>query len=168
MTSARGKDSAGAPRSLTARRSRITSASATATPAVAGRVTLVVEVTNFTGKTNYRGSRENLHLIERYRRLDDSRLSVEITVEDPTTWTGPWTAMQELALNSDQANQVYEGGCHEGNYGMTGMLANTRAAEAFLPRVVVQTPPPRTMLPAEVDDSSSSYVLIGRFTSLGG
>ena len=91
--------------------------------------TLVVEVTNFTNKTDYRGSRENLHLIERYRRLDEDTLSVEITVEDPTTWTGPWTAMQELALNSDQANQVYEGGCHEGNYGMTGMLANTRAAE---------------------------------------
>ena len=91
--------------------------------------TLVVEVTNFTKKTNYRGSRENLHLIERYRRVDDTTLSVEITVEDPTTWTAPWTTVQELALNSDQANQVYEGGCHEGNYGMTGMLANTRAAE---------------------------------------
>ena len=91
--------------------------------------TLVVEVTNFTNKTNYRGSRENLHLIERYRRLDDSTLSVEITLEDPTTWTAPWTASQELKINSDQANQVYEGGCHEGNYGMTGMLANTRASE---------------------------------------
>jgi hypothetical protein len=91
--------------------------------------TLVVEVTNFTNKTNYRGSRENLHLIERYRRTDDATLAVEIVVEDPTTWTAPWTAVQELKLNSDQANQVYEGGCHEGNYGMTGMLANTRAAE---------------------------------------
>ena len=91
--------------------------------------TLVVEVTNFTKKTDYRGSRENLHLIERYRRLDENTLQVEITVEDPTTWTRPWTAVQELSLNSDQANQVYEGGCHEGNYGMIGMLANSRAAE---------------------------------------
>ena len=91
--------------------------------------TLVVEVSNFTKKTNYRGSRENLRLIERYRREDQNTLSFEVTVEDPTTWTAPWTAVQELALNSDQANQVYEGGCHEGNYGMTGMLANTRAAE---------------------------------------
>ena len=91
--------------------------------------TLVVEVTNFTNKTNYRGSRANLHLIERYRRTDDTTLSVEITVEDSTTWTAPWTAVQELKINSDQANQVYEGGCHEGNYGMTGMLASTRASE---------------------------------------
>ena len=89
----------------------------------------MVEVTNFTKKTDYRGSRENLHLIERYRRLDENTLQVEITVEDPTTWTRPWTAVQELSLNSDQANQVYEGGCHEGNYGMIGMLANSRAAE---------------------------------------
>ena len=90
---------------------------------------LVVEITNFTEKTNFRGSRENLHLIERYRRLDDNTLSVEITIEDPTTWTRPWTILQELTKNSDEANGVYEGGCHEGNYGMTGLLASTRAAE---------------------------------------
>ena len=50
-------------------------------------------------------------------------------MEDPTTWTKPWTVVQDLTKNSDKANQVYEGGCHEGNYGLTGMLANTRAAE---------------------------------------
>ena len=91
--------------------------------------TLVVEITNFTEKTNFRGSRENLHLIERYRRLDDNTLSVEITIEDPTTWTRPWTILQELTKNSDETTGVYEGGCHEGNYGMTGLLASTRAAE---------------------------------------
>jgi hypothetical protein len=91
--------------------------------------TLVVDITNFTQKTNFRGSRENLHLIERYRRVDANTLSFQVTVEDPTTWARPWTAVQELTKNSDQMNQVYEGACHEGNYGLLGMLANTRAAE---------------------------------------
>jgi hypothetical protein len=91
--------------------------------------TLVVDVTNFTEKTDFHGSRENLHLIERYKRLDANTIQFQVTVEDPTTFTRPWTAIQELTKNSDQKNQVYEGGCHEGNYGMIGMLANTRAAE---------------------------------------
>ncbi len=91
--------------------------------------TLVVDITNFTEETDFQGSRENLHLIERYRRVDASTLAFQVTMEDPTTWTRPWTAVQELARNSDQKNQVYEGGCHEGNYGLIGMLANTRAAE---------------------------------------
>ncbi len=91
--------------------------------------TLVVDVTNFTQRTNFQGSRENLHLIERYRRLDENTLELRVTIEDPTTFTAPFTAVQELTKNSDTANQVYEGACHEGNYGMIGMLVNTRAAE---------------------------------------
>src|SRR6266566_3917113 len=91
--------------------------------------TLVVDITNFTQETDFQGSRENLHLIERYRRVDANTLAFQVTMEDPTTWTRPWTAVQELGRNSDQKNQVYEGGCHEGNYGLIGMLANTRAAE---------------------------------------
>jgi hypothetical protein len=91
--------------------------------------TLVVDITNFTQKSEFQGSRENLHLIERYRRVDPNTLSFQVTMEDPTTWTRPWTAVQELKKNSEQKNQVYEGGCHEGNYGLIGMLANTRAAE---------------------------------------
>ena len=91
--------------------------------------TLVVDITNFTQKTDFRGSRENLHLIERYHRVDANSLTFQVTMEDPTTWTKPWTAVQDLTKNSDKANMVYEGGCHEGNYGLLGMLANTRAAE---------------------------------------
>ena len=91
--------------------------------------TLVVDITNFTQKTSFRGSRQNLHLIERYRRVDANTLSFEVMVEDSTTFASPFTIVQELTKNSDQANQVYEGGCHEGNFGMVGMLANTRAAE---------------------------------------
>jgi len=93
--------------------------------------TLVVDTTNFTEKTNLRGSRKNLHLIERYRRLDGKTLEYRVTVDDPTTWTKPWTLVQELTLQPqlDKGNMVLEGACHEGNYGLLGMLMNTRAAE---------------------------------------
>ena len=90
---------------------------------------LIVDVTNFSQQTDFYGSRRNLHLIERYRRIDADTLSFQVTIEDPSTFTAPFTAVQELTRNSDRENQVYEGGCHEGNYGMIGMLMNTRAAE---------------------------------------
>ena len=91
--------------------------------------TLVVDITNFSQETNFRGSRENLHLIERYKRIDDKTLQITTTAEDPTTWVKPFTFVQELTKNADKPNMVFEAGCHEGNYGMVGMLANTRAAE---------------------------------------
>ncbi len=91
--------------------------------------TLIVAVTNFSQETEFRGSRENLHLIERYKRTSPTTLQVMITAEDPTTWVKPFTFVQELRKNADKPNMVYEGGCHEGNYGLLGMLANTRAAE---------------------------------------
>jgi len=91
--------------------------------------TLVVDVTNFSEETNFRGSRENLHLIERYKRMNPTTLQVTITAEDTTTWVKPFTFVQELRKNADKPNMVYEGGCHEGNYGLLGMLVNTRAAE---------------------------------------
>lgn len=90
---------------------------------------LVVDITNFTQKTEFRGARENLHVIIRYKRLNADTLEVRTTLEDPTTWVKPWTMVQELKKNPDQPNMVFEGGCHEGNYGLLGMLANTRAAE---------------------------------------
>ena len=91
--------------------------------------TLVVDVTNFSDETNFHGSRANLHLIQRFKRVDANTLSVEFTAEDPTTWTRPWTAVQELQKSDDRTTLVLEGGCHEGNYGLLGMLLNTRAAE---------------------------------------
>ena len=91
--------------------------------------TLVVDVTNFTGHSEFRGSRENLHLVERFTRTDASTLTYQVTVEDPTTWTRPWTAVVELNREADKPNLVFEQTCHEGNYGLLGMLANTRAAE---------------------------------------
>lgn len=91
--------------------------------------TLVVDTTNFTQKTNFRGSRENLHIIERYKRIDGNTLEYRLTVDDPTTWIKPWTLVQDLTIQSNKENLVFEGACHEGNYGLLGMLANTRAAE---------------------------------------
>jgi hypothetical protein len=91
--------------------------------------TLVVDITNFSQETDFRGSRENLHLIERYKRIDPATLQITITAEDPKTWVKPFTFVQELRKNADKPNMVYEGGCHEGNYGLLGMLANTRAAD---------------------------------------
>jgi len=91
--------------------------------------TLVVDVTNFSAETEFRGSRGNLHLIERYKRIDPTTLQITTTAEDPTTWVKPFTFVQELRKNADKPNMVYEGGCHEGNYGLLGMMVNTRAAE---------------------------------------
>ena len=91
--------------------------------------TLVVDVTNFTDETSFHGSRENLHIVERLTRSDANTLQVQFTAEDPTTWVRPWTAMQELEKADEKTTLILEGGCHEGNYGLMGMLINTRAAE---------------------------------------
>jgi len=89
--------------------------------------TLVVETTNFSPKTSFRGSAENLHLVERFTRVAPDTLLYEFTVNDPTTWTGPWTAMIPLKTTADK---IYEYACHEGNTGMVGILAGARAQEA--------------------------------------
>jgi hypothetical protein len=91
--------------------------------------TLVVDTTNFTRKTNFRGSRENLHLLERFTPIDADRFRYEVTIEDPTTWVRPWTVMTTMMKDDDKANLIFESTCHEGNYGLVGMMANTRAAE---------------------------------------
>jgi hypothetical protein len=91
--------------------------------------TLVVDITNFRHTREFQGSRENLHLIERFRRVSQDRLEYTVTADDPTTWTRPWTFMVPWKKQPDKADQVYESTCHEGNYGMVGMLANTRAVE---------------------------------------
>ena len=92
--------------------------------------TLVVDVTNFTAKTDFRGSRENLHLIERFTRTGPDTMDYSLTVDDPTTWTRPWTMRQELVRQPDEANRIYyEPRCHEGNYGLAGILRGARAAD---------------------------------------
>jgi hypothetical protein len=92
--------------------------------------TLVVDVTNFSPKTYFNGSQENLHLTERWRRVDDRTVEYTVTMEDPTVWTRPWTVKQEYKKQSDAENRVYkEPRCHEGNYGMTALLSGARAEE---------------------------------------
>jgi hypothetical protein len=91
--------------------------------------TLVVDVANFSQKSDFQGSRENLHLTERITRTSENRITYRVTVEDSTTWTRPWTFEVPWERQPDRLNQVYESNCHEGNYGLMGMLANTRAAE---------------------------------------
>jgi hypothetical protein len=91
--------------------------------------TLVVDTTNFTPRTSYRGSRETLHLIERFTRVNATTIDYRITFDDPATWTRPWTVAVELTKHDERHNRIFESACHEGNYGLPGMLANTRAAE---------------------------------------
>jgi hypothetical protein len=92
--------------------------------------TLVVDVTNFSPKSGFQGAHEHLHLVERWTRLDADTMEYVVTIEDPTTWTRPWTVKQELKKQSDEANRIYyEPRCHEGNYGLVGLLRGARAAE---------------------------------------
>lgn len=90
---------------------------------------LVIDTRNFTHKMDFRGARENLRLLERLTRASEDRITYRVTVEDPTTWTRPWTLDVPWERLPERSNQVYESTCHEGNYGLLGMLANTRAAE---------------------------------------
>jgi hypothetical protein len=88
--------------------------------------TLVVDTTNFSPKSNFRGAHENLHLVERFTRVSPDRLQYEFTVEDETTWTRPWSAM--IPFQRSRA-PIYEYACHEGNLGLAGILSGTRAEE---------------------------------------
>ena len=90
--------------------------------------TLVIDVTNFPNMINYRGSGPSLHVVERFRRLDDQIVRYEVTVNDPLTFARPWTAALSLKRDARQA-QVLEYACHEGNYAMTNILSGARAAE---------------------------------------
>jgi len=95
--------------------------------------TLVIDVTNFSPKTDFQGSRENLHLIERWTRTGPNSLAYEVTIEDATVWTRPWTVKQEFTRQSEQENRIYyEPRCVEGNYAFPSMmLAARNAGRAF-------------------------------------
>ena len=89
--------------------------------------TLVVDTTNFTDTPALFGGTRNLHVIERFKRLDDKTLLYRFTVEDPTVWTAPWTG--EMAWPATD-NRIYEYACHEGNYSFTNILRGARLLEA--------------------------------------
>jgi hypothetical protein len=88
--------------------------------------TLVVDTTNFTEEPNFRGASEALHLIERFTRVAADTLLYEFTVQDPKTWTKPWSVAVPMTKSE---GSIYEYACHEGNYGMFNMLAGARAQE---------------------------------------
>ncbi|HLJ50495.1 MAG TPA: hypothetical protein VKU01_30995 [Bryobacteraceae bacterium] len=89
--------------------------------------TLVVDTTNFTDKTHFRGSDENLHLIERLTRTGPNTLVYRFTVDDPSAFTARWTG--EIVMTK-MSGPIYEYACHEGNYSMTNILRGARYAES--------------------------------------
>ena len=88
--------------------------------------TLVVDSTNFTGKTRFRGSDENLHLVERFKLADRDTIIYQFTLDDPTAFPKPWTG--ELPMHRTEG-RMYEFACHEGNVALEHMLSNARTAE---------------------------------------
>ena len=89
--------------------------------------TLVVDTTNFTGKTRFRGSTENLHVVERLTRIDDKTLLYRFTVEDPDTWDRAWTGEMTWPATNQP---IFEYACHEGNYALGDVLRGARKQEA--------------------------------------
>jgi hypothetical protein len=88
--------------------------------------TLVVDTTNFTDKTHYRGSDDKLHVVERFTLTGADTIQYRFTIDDPTAFTKPWTG--EIVM-SRIAGPLYEYACHEANYSVSGMLSGARAEE---------------------------------------
>jgi hypothetical protein len=88
--------------------------------------TLVVETTNFSDRTSFRGADTRLRLVERFRRLDAKTLDYQFTVDDPTVFSRPWTVSLPMTPSD---GPIYEYACHEANYAMTGILRGARAQE---------------------------------------
>jgi len=85
--------------------------------------TLIIETTNFLRETNFSGSSKDTHLVERFRRIDPDTVMYEFTIEDPNNYTRPWTAMIPMRRTD---GPLFEYACHEGNYGMHGIMAGAR------------------------------------------
>ena len=88
--------------------------------------TLVVETANFRDETNFRGVTRDMRLVERFTRAGADTLLYEFTVNDPRTFVRPWTAEVPMSLSP---NPTFEYACHEGNYGLEGILSGTRAED---------------------------------------
>jgi hypothetical protein len=92
--------------------------------------TLVIDVTNFSPKTDFQGSREHLHLVERWTRTGPTSLEYVVTIEDPTVWTRRWTVKQEFTKESEQDNRIYyEPRCVEGNYALPSLMKAARVED---------------------------------------
>jgi hypothetical protein len=88
--------------------------------------TLVVETTNFTDKTRYRGATPDLKVTERFTRVDAKNLKYRFTIEDPATWSKPWTGEYTWPSTTER---IFEYACHEGNYAMENILKGARLRE---------------------------------------
>lgn len=97
--------------------------------------TLVVEVTNFNGKVDFRGSSKSLRLVERFRRIGPETIDYSVTIDDPATWTRPWTINFPIQKDDSQYDLV-EYACHEGNYGLVNILSAARAMEKAAEKAV--------------------------------
>ena len=99
--------------------------------------TLVVETINFSDKGDFKGAGENLHIVERFTPINATTIDYEVRLEDPTTWERPWTIQFPLRrldamvgeIDEVSVPQMFEYACHEGNYGLVGILAGARALE---------------------------------------
>jgi hypothetical protein len=89
--------------------------------------TLVVDTTNFSGNTRFRGSSENLHVVERFSRIDANTLRYRFTIDDPNTWVRPWTGEESWPITKER---LFEYACHEGNYALGDILRGARLREA--------------------------------------
>jgi hypothetical protein len=88
--------------------------------------TLVVETTNFNGKNPFRGASEHMRVIERFTRTAEDTIVYKFTIDDPSTWSRPWTAEMPMAKTE---GPIFEFACHETNYGLANILAGARADE---------------------------------------
>ena len=89
--------------------------------------TLVVDTTNFTDKTRFRGSTEDLHVVERFTRTDAGTILYQATIDDPAAFAQPWTIEYPFLATR---GPIYEYACHEGNYSLTDILGGARKKEA--------------------------------------
>ena len=90
----------------------------------------VIDVANFSPKTDFQGSRENLHLVERWTRTGPTSLEYVVTLDDPAVWTRSWTVAQEFTKQSDEENRLYyQPRCIEGNYALPGLSRGARLEE---------------------------------------
>ena len=90
--------------------------------------TLVIETTNFTARSAYRGASEHLTMTERYTAVAPGIVDWRVTFDDPHTWTRPWTFAMTLK-QATHGEKLYEYACHEGNYGLKNILTGARAAD---------------------------------------
>jgi hypothetical protein len=88
--------------------------------------TLIVTTTNFSDKVLYRGAAENLRLVERFTRVGPNEIDYRVTISDATTFTRPWTLAIPFVVTGED---MFEYACHEGNYGMVGILSGAREDE---------------------------------------